>query len=526
MSVIDWAVVGVYLFVVLLIGLRSSDRVKRVFDYFLGSRSFGVLPIALSIIATETSAATIIGGPDTAYRGNLAYLQTTIGAVLSRAFLAFFFIDVYYRARVYTVYSYLAQRFDNRVQVLASLLYSLARVLASGARLYIAGLAIGTIASIDIYAAIVLISVVGIVYAAKGGLPAVIWTDCLQAFIFLGVGLYSIFFVIHSAGGVTSVWELLAHSGKLQIFELRWDLFNADFWRSPYTFLGAVLGGFTLGVATHGTDQDNVQRMLAGRTSLQGRLSLVVAALLEIPTAVIFVTLGSVLWVFYQQPGNAPPPVNESVYPYFIRTAVPEGLRGLFVAGILAAAMSSLNSVLNALASVSLTDLYIPFKRGIRAGCVERGSEDYGVAQFAAGVTEESAVRISRWHTVVWGVILMCTAFWLGARHQALLAARAAASGDPSRSVELLTLALGVMSVVYGPLLAIFLIAIFTKRGNLVSLSVGTVAGLAATISLQLCPSVQVGWTWQTIIGCVIAFILGVIDRPFAKASWRVLRCQ
>ncbi len=494
MNSLDWIIVIVYLALVFFIGLIASTRVKNILDYFLAGKTLPFVPVALSIIATEVSAATIIGAPDTAFKGNLAYLQTTIGAVLSRFFLAYFFIDVYYRHGVFTVYSFLAKRFGVEVQILTALLYSIARLLASAARLYIAGLAIGTIVGLDISLSIIAISTLGMVYCIKGGLRAVVWTEVLQSIVFLSVGAFAIFYVANSVGGLTNVANELIASNKLQLFDFNWNIFSAEFWLNPYTFVGAVIGGFTLGTATHGTDQDMVQRMLACRTSAEGKRSLVLAALLEIPTAVIFVLLGSALWVYYQQATLAAPPANDSVFPYFIRTVVPHGLKGLFVVAILAAAMSSLNSVLTALASVTVLDIARPLRE-------LRGKS----------ALESDELKASKLHSLLWGVALTVFAIVIGLRHQAFLLT--ASVNDPSRSTELLSLALGVMSVVYGPMLAIFLIGLFTTRGNFRSLGVGMFCGLALTTSLQFGVPFSIGWTWQTVIGCLITFVVGVMAK-------------
>jgi Na+/proline symporter len=372
--------------------------------------------------------------------------------------------------------------------------------LASGARLYIAGLAIGTIAGIDLYTAILIVSAAGLLYCFCGGLRAVVWTDVLQAVIFLGSGLFSIRTVLAASGGGAAAIATLEHADKLRLIHGDMNIFSAEFWANPYTLVGAIIGGCTLGLATHGTDQDMVQRMLACRSSRHGRLSLLLSALLEIPTAAIYVLLGSFLWVYYRQPGTEPPPASSSVYPHFIATVAPHGLRGLFLAGIVAAAMSSLDSVLNALASVSISDMYLPLTRRKRQAGAESSSEN-----------DDKAIALSKLHTLFWAAVLTLTALGLGYHHQQFLAHTAGDAGN--HATELLTLALGVMSFVYGPILGIFLLGLFTRRGSDRSILLGVFAGLLVTTIVQLGNLPALGWTWQILLGTLSTLIIAGCER-------------
>lgn len=506
MSSLDWAIITVYLGVILVLGLCASRRVNTLRDYFLAGNRLGVWLVVISIIATETSAATVIGGPDTSYSGNLAYLQTTIGAVLSRFFLAYFFIDVYYRHEVYTVYGYLAKRFGPIVQGVSAALFCVARLLASGARLYIAAFAVSTIASVELYEAILLTGAVALLYGVAGGLRAVVWTDVIQGLLFLGVGLYSLFFIVDGVGGAEVFWSEVSSSDKFVFFDFDFNIFSLEFWKNPYTFIGAVLGGFTLGVATHGTDQDMVQRMLACRTSREGRRSLVLTGLIEIPVALLFVSLGLALWTYYQHVQVMGPEVTDPVFPHFIRNSLPSGMKGLMLAAILAAAMSSLDSALTALSSVSVVDVYLPLLRRE----VDDREDDEGLA----GENQKKIVLRARWLSLFWGLLLIVTALFLGYYHQGLLAASVPGM-DIGRKDELLTLALGVMSSLYGPLLGVFLIAIFTKRGSTTSVLVGMAMGLLGVGLIRYGLFGEIGWTWHVVIGCLITVLAaGSVRRP------------
>ena len=475
MTNFDWFVVAAYLSVVLLLGLSFRKTGKNLAEYFLAGRSFGVWAVTISIIATETSAATFIGGPDTAYRGNLAYLQTTIGAVCSRFFLAYFFIDVFYRHKVYTVYSYLAERFGRLTQLAAASIFCLGRLMGSGARLYIASLAISQICGLELFLATLLVGSIALAYGVAGGLRAVIWTDAIQGFLFLSFGLY----VLGKISWELPWWSYVAsYPEKLRLFDFSFNIFSAEFWMNPYTFVGALLGGFTLGLATHGTDQDMVQRMLACKTSKESRVSLILTGLIEIPVTLLFVGLGLSLWIYYQETGLPGPSQLESVFPHFIETNLPSGLRGLAVAAILAAAMSSLDSAITALASVSVIDIF-----------------------------QSKKISQSRLHSILWGLLLIASAILLGTYHQAQISSEP----SPTRSSELLSLALGTLTLFYGPLLGAFLLGIFSKTTAEKAVLLGMAFGLLTAFYFKFFSPLPIGWTWYVFIGAGSSILVSFV---------------
>jgi SSS family transporter len=502
---LDWSIVGIYIALVLAIGFSVSSRVEKLKDYYLAGSQLGITAVAISIIATETSAATVIGGPDTSFRGDITYLQTTIGAILSRFVLAYFFIEAFYENRVYTVYGYLRKRFGQPVQFLSAGLFSIGRLFASGARLYIASYALSTITGIGLYQSIVAVGVVAMLYGVFGGLRAVVITDIVQGILFLAVGVACVIFVAGEAGGFRPISDALINGGKLRLFDFRFDLFSAEFWANPYTFLGAVIGGFTLGLATHGTDQDMVQRMLACRDSKSGKRSLILAAFIEIPVACLYVGLGLVLWYYFQQEGVVGPTNNESVFPYFVKTVVPDGLRGLVVAAILAAAMSSLDSAITALSSVSVADFW--HRKSIESADELSSSENAEV------------LKSSRIFSLIWGLLLIIAAMFLAHHHQSLI--QSAVAGDSTRKSELLSLALGVMTTIYGTLLGIFLLGLFSCRGSSLSLIVGGLISISLTLLLRFGDLVELGWTWHIVVGTIAMLLVGALGKKKPE-TWQV----
>ena len=430
--------------------------------------------------ATEVSAATVVGAPDTSFNNSIAYLQTTIGAVLSRFVLAYYFIELYYRSGVVTVYGFLAQRFGPKTQCLSAWIFCLGRVAASASRLYIAAFAISFVVGFDFATTIVVVGAIALVYSVIGGLRVVAITDVLQGSTFVFLGVIVLYFACSDAGGMFLAMSDAAQGGKLELFVFDWNIFSADFWKNPYTFIAGLLGGLMLGLATHGTDQDMVQRVLASRNYRAARRSMIWVGLLEIPIALLFVFVGVSIWSFFTAKGIEVP-AGQSVLPFYVRQYLGVGARGLFVAAVLAAALSSLDSAINALASVAVTDL----KFGAKAG--------------------QANIRGAFWVSAFWGIVLIVVALLLGQYHQNLLASD---TGDLSRKAELLTLALGVMSTIYGPMLGVFLLGVFSSRRGDFSTSLSLIVALAFAAYMQFYLTDYIAWTWRVVFGVGVSFSL------------------
>ena len=481
MASLDWLIVAAFLIAIVVFAFRTSRPTTNVREYFLASRSLHTWLVVASVLATEVSAATVVGAPDTSFNNSIAYLQTTIGAVFSRFVLAYYFIEVYYRSGVVTVYGYLAQRFGPKTQRLSAWVFCLGRVAASASRLYIAALAISFVVGLSFSITIVVVGVIALVYSVIGGLRVVAITDVLQGSTFIFLGVIVLYLACADAGGLYQAMNDAAQGGKLTLFVFEWNIFSVDFWKNPYTFMGGLFGGLVLGLATHGTDQDMVQRVLASRSSKAARRSMIWVGLLEIPIALLFVLVGVSIWSYFTATGIEIP-VGQSVLPFYVKQYLGVGARGLFVAAVLAAALSSLDSAINALASVAVTDLRFGEKSG-----------------------EQSNIRGAFWASAFWGVMLIAVALLLGQYHQTLLASD---TGGLSRKAELLTLALGLMSTIYGPMLGVFLLGVFTSRRGDVSTSLSLALALLFSAYMQFYLSDYIAWTWRVVFGTGASFIL------------------
>lgn len=459
MQTIDWVVLGVYLLAVLLIGLYASGRQESTRDYFLGGRSLPWWAVALSIIATETSAVTYIGLPGLAYRTDGYYLQIVLGFALGRIFLAFYFIKFFYRFELTTVYGFLERRFGESTRVLGAGMFLVGRVIASAVRLFAACLAVQVVTGLSIELAIGLVTLLGIAYTLLGGIKAVVWTDCILGVTFILGGLLAVVFILGQFEA--SLGEILVDErlgAKWQIFHpgLGPDSTWREFFASDRPLLIGLLGGFVLTLATHGTDQDLVQRMLTCEDEKGGGRSLIASAFLIVPLLALFMLIGWLLWLLHQAHPELLPVLPEGItqrkedyyFPLFIVNHLPGGVTGFIFAGVFAAALSSLTSVLNALSATFISDFYRPYLKQV--------------------APEAHYLKASRVATLLWGLAL------------GGLALAFVGSGD-----NVIAIAMKVLTYFYGSLLGAFLLGMMTRRGNGISMVCGMFLGALCVLALQ-----------------------------------------
>src|ERR1700674_3713963 len=261
---LDLAIIALYLVGITLFGLRFRKRHRSLRDYFLAGRDIPWWAISLSIVAAETSTLTIISIPGLAYDTNLTFLQVVLGYVVGRVIISFVFLPHYFRGDLYTAYELIERRFGRRLRSLTAGLFLLTRAAAEGVRVYAVSIVVAIAFGTGEIASIAVITALTLIYTFEGGLAAVIWTDVVQTFVYVGGTLVGVFTILHLVpGGWSSVHNVALEAGKLQIFD-----FTPNFWM-PYTFWAGIAGGAFLTTASHGTDQLIVQRLLAARSQKQ-----------------------------------------------------------------------------------------------------------------------------------------------------------------------------------------------------------------------------------------------------------------
>jgi SSS family transporter len=512
---LDWAVLAIYALVLAGTAAVVSRRPRDADAYFVGERSMPVWAVALSVVATALSAATFIGAPEQSFSGDLAYLSANLGAIIAVLVVGWRFIPAFYRERVVTVYELIGNRFGRPAAMASSWTFLVGRVFASGSRLFIAATPLALLVSGDglattpgqLMAAIAMIAAIGTVYALVGGIASVIWTDVVQMVVLLGATLAALVLLLHriplDPGAIVSlladtrVGQTATHAGHSKLAVISLDLSPG----SAFTLFTALTGWTLFNLAAYGTDQDLAQRMLTCRSAVAGGRSALLAIVAGIPVSLLFMVIGLLLYVFYARPeamGAAapgyPPPKPSSAFLVFILREMPAGLRGLMMAGLFAVAFASLLSALNAMASATLNDIYRPLA-GLR-----------GLPRDA-----RRELLVGRLAVVGWGVVLAlfaCLCVWW----------------QQANGETLIEFALGVMSFAYAGLLAVFLTALFTARGNSASAIAALLTGFAAVGAMQ--PAVWKAWTggvtlaspWRLVIATALAFAVCCLGRRDAAA--------
>ena len=466
----DLAVIFLYLIGITWFGARFKESQKSLKDYFLGGRTTPWWAIAFSIVSAETSTLTVIGTPALAFNGNLGFLQVVLGYLLARIVISTLLLPHYFRGEMYTAYELMQRRFGPRIRKFTAGSFLVLRALAEGVRVFAISIVISIILGTGEAASIALIVALTIFYTFEGGMTAVIWTDVIQMFLYVGGAVLSFFVILDKIpGGWSHVAATAEPLGKLTVFDFRFS-FSNEFFARTYNFWAGLIGGCFLTTASHGTEQLMVQRLLSARSEGESRLALFSSWFVIFFQFSLFLVIGLMLFVYYQDNSLAPPLKPDRIYPEFIWNNLPHGVAGLIIAAILAAAMSNLSAALNSLASTTVMDFYKPIAEA-------RGQHR----------TDESWLAFARKSTLFWGAVLFGIA---------LIA---------QQVTSVLEAGLGIASIVYGALLGTFLLGVLTKRVG----ESAAIAGMAASLAVMLYVrfGTNIAWTWYVLIGTSVTFI-------------------
>jgi solute:Na+ symporter, SSS family len=462
---VDLTIVVIYLLGVTALGLWFRRGQRNVRDYFLGGRSAPWWALALSIVATETSTLTIIGTPAISYTTNLTFIQLVFGYLVGRVLIVLLFLPGYFRGEIFTAYALIEKRFGTRMRAVAATTFLLTRAIAEGVRISAIALVISVVLGTSEQLAVVIVMALTILYTFEGGMKAVIWTDVAQLLLYLTGSAITLGFLFHSIpGGWNEVRQVAAASGnKLQFLDFSMHL------ATKYTFWSGVIGGAFLTMASHGTDQTIVQRLLAARNEKDSRKALLASGAVILLQFALFLIVGALLYVFSQHtPLLAAGERADRILPLFLVREMPAGLAGLMLASIIAVAMSNASGSLNSLAASSILDF-----------------------SAAAGHRQDPAkfLRLSRRMTLLWGVVLMAFGFvpW----------------------GSLLETGLTVASFPLGSLLGLFLLGTIDRRANSAGALVGMFCGLVAIVTVWKFSSVA--YTWYVLVGACVTFLVGAL---------------
>ena len=474
LSALDYAVIGVYLLAITAFGSWFARFQKTTRDYFLTDRSVPWWAICFTIVATETSTLTFIGIPASAYAGNMAFLQLAMGYVIGRVIVSALFIPAYFRGELFTSYELLQRRFGTRVKTLAAVIFLATRSLADGVRLFTTALVIAVVTQVPVPAVVVVLAAAMIVYTMRGGVSAVIWTDVVQMFIYVaGALVIAVALLDRIPGGWPSVVAVGRETGRFAVFDLSFDVTKV------YTIWSGLFGGIALTLATHGTDQFLVQRLLSARSAREASRGLVLSGFIVFAQFVLFLLIGVMLFAYYLQ--GQPPTLGrtDEILPYFVVSELTNGLAGFIVAAIVAAALSP---SLNAMAATTVSDFYLPYVN--------------------PGADQATQMRISRAATVGWGIVQLLVA--LGGQFMA-------------RSV--LDAGLSVLSFASGAVLGAFLLGTLTTTVRERDAFAGMIVGLVVMFAVWW--ATPVAFTWYVLIGAVTTCLVALVSSRVSPAKAR-----
>ncbi len=474
------------------IGLKLSGKNDSVEAFLVGNRDLPWWAILGSIVATETSTATVLSVPGTGYGPvGMRFLQIALGYLVGRSIVVRLLLPLFFHGKLFSAYEVLDRRFGGAVKMSASVMFLVARNLGDGLRLFLAAIVLQKLVGWNFAASAIAIGSMTILYTYFGGMRSVVWNDCIQFVVYMFGGIATVFIVAGQIeGGWPAFWEYAASHNKLTVLQFAP---SADDSRSlwlwlvtePYSFYAGLIGGAVLTLGTHGTDQMMVQRYLSARSQRDAAKAILFSAVVVLVQFSLFLFIGVQFACFYAQEPSIAFEKTDEVYAYFIVNSYPRntGLVGLMLAAILAAAMSTLSSSLNASASAIVNDFYLPLKK----------------------TTPEPAqlLSLTRRLSLVFGIVQVAIGIW-------------AVSFDASVVSNALTIA-GYSA---GLLLGLFLLGVLTRSVSGLHALGGAACGLAVLLfvhfllpRLTQTPSlesgVRVAWPWFALIGSSVTFTAG-----------------
>lgn len=475
MTPLDFAVMAAYLAIVVAIGIHFTRLQHDASDYFLGRHSIPWWAIMLSIVATETSALTVISVPGLGARGDLTFLQLPLGYLVGRVGVAIWLLPGYFRGEQETAYARLETRFGVGTRKVASGIFMVVRVLGDSVRVFATAIPLTIVTGWSMPTSILVVAAATLIYTWAGGIRAVVWVDVLQLGVYMVAGIVTLVVAASLAGGAQSILTAAGSQGKLRIFDWQFSL------TTTYTFASGLIGGALLSAASHGTDHLIVQRLLATRTLPDARRALVGSGLIVIVQFAVFLLVGTFLWAVGS---DDPTRTGDEMFPAFVVAHLPSGLAGLVVAGLLAAAMSTVSSSLNSLASATTHDFYAPLSG--RRNAIH-------------------LLSVGRWATAGWALILAGGALSFRSTDQPVV-----------------ELALSIASITYGSLLGTYALGGIARAARqfdaIVAIAVSAGFMLVAVIA-KPGPFAGLAWPWYVPLGTVVTLAVGILSATVRRSG-------
>jgi solute:Na+ symporter, SSS family len=464
---IDYAIIAVFMLFVFGGGLFLGRGVQNVKGYFNADRNLPWWAVMLSIVAAETSVLTFLSIPGLAYLGNFTFLQVTVGYLLGRTVIAIYFLPMYAEGNFISVYEAVREKGGITMQRVMSITFMFTRLLADGVRLFAVAIPLSMIAGFDYMTSIWILGIVSIFYTWFGGIRSVVWMDVAQWMIYITAAVVALGIGLHFTPNLSALFSGAWEAGKFQIFDISLK-------SNSYTIFSGLLGGALLSMASHGTDQLIVLRILSCKTLADSRKALVGSGIVVIIQFALFLVIGAMLWLFWNGQDLAALGLTkpDELFTKFIIEKLPPVVKGITVAGIFAAAMSTLSGSLSALSSSTTIDIIKPLLK--------------------KELSEAKFLKIGRMATLVWGIVMV-----------------GGASLFTDMNTPLVELGLAIASFTYGGMLGIFLLVRFYKKvavWQYVVTFFGTILTMVFIIT-----QTTIHWTWYTLIGVISALIIHTI---------------
>ncbi|MCG8342193.1 MAG: sodium:solute symporter [Chlorobiales bacterium] len=440
MQALDLAIIICFLAAMAVYGIWQGQSNKTTGDYFLGGRNLPWIVAMFSIVATETSVLTFVSVPGIAFRGDWTFLQLALGYIFGRILVSAVLLPVYFREGVDSIYEVIGRRFGSSMQKLASTVFLVTRILADGVRFLATAVVVEVVTGWPLSVSVLIIGIVTLVYTLAGGIRTIVWVDSIQFVLYLFGGIIAIAFIAANLDtGVSETLGNLAEQGKLKIINHDWRLFS-----EPWAFFSAFTGGILLSFASHGVDYMMVQRVLGCKNLSAAKKAMIGSGFFVFLQFMVFLLAGSLIYLFLGDMQVE----KDREFASFIVNHLPVGLKGLLLAGVLSAAMSTLSSSINSLASSTVTDL----------------------------LGGKASLNRSRLISLGWATVLISIALVF----------------DESDSA-IVVLGLKIASFTYGGLLGLFLLSGSGRNFHTPSLATGLLAGMMSVFALGY---TDVAWTW------------------------------
>lgn len=465
-GILNWAIVIVYLLAMALIGLLCAGKQKSTEEYFLAGRNMPWLVVAMSMFASLTSASTFMGLPSLAYYSNVAIFFGIILSPVIAPLIIFTFYPFYRKLGITTSYEYILHRYGQSARYAVSSLFILARLGWLGVVVYAPALALSVATGINLWLSVILMGLLATFYTTLGGLRAVLWTDVIQ-FIILCAGAVWIAISLGNNvnNGYAEIFSIASQAGKFDIFSLKFEWFKM-------TVASAAFAFFFIFMQDYGVDQITVQRLIAVKSFKGLAKAVIFNSFTDVIINALLLFIGIGLFAYYSQMHTTPPANSDAMLPYYVITVLPNGISGLIITAIFAAAMSSMDSGINSLSTVIINDFVKPLSK-------KQASDTH-------------YVKLAKILTLVFGLLTIVMA-WIASKHDTIIIAWNT-----------------FVSLFNGPVLAIFLLGMLTRKASFVAWVIGTIIAMAAMVYLSY--FVKIHWIYNFPIcfgtSFVIAFLL------------------